>query len=353
MFNRLGKQNKIFKSNAFKTNNKNLKYIVIIGLLLIILILTIVVTTTNLHSSNKIIRINSEYTKNLNSTPFLFSLNNTDNTEYTAYLYSAINNTAFIYIQKLPNFINPVMQIELRTNNSTKINLGSQYADLEIKLNAISKTYNAINISFYPLQQYLLIKPDLNSISIVTQYTSQASSPITPISSPIPKSNITSLTHTINSTAIPSSSSTNKTANSSIALNLLKTNNYYALMQNYSHLYLNAANNCTPSLYNSTYIAQYSHNPASGSYQAQKQNSPINISMSSSSKNAVFYFTFKSIFTNSSLNGIVLTLSVDTSSATISNSTFSGIFEGNTYNQMAANYQALLKINNACAVYVL
>ena len=146
--------------------------------------------------------------------------------------------------------------------------------------------------------------------------------------------------------------SSSSSANESLALNLIKTNSYYALMQNYSSLYTNAANNCTSSLYNSSYLAKYGSNPPAGSYQNAKSNSPSGISMSESVKGSVVSFTYKSVSSAPSLAGTVLVLNVDESSSAISNSTFSGIFTGFDYQTMLSNYKLITSVGNACGIYV-
>ena len=357
MFGQKGIQRKIFSFKPRVDNGRKKPRTALIAIASIILILLAVgIGIMAFHPVSKPIpQINSKYTMNLSKSPFLFELNNT---EYAIYLHSASASSADIYVQKLPNFINSVLSVEVHENNSTKINLGSVYADLEIKLNAVSKNSNTINISMYPLQQYLLLKPDSASISQVTSYSQQASQPVQSQNSTSATSQSTKNTSTTTITAPQPPASTTTTtsssssANESLALNLIKTNSYYALMQNYSSLYANAANNCTSSLYNSSYLAKYGSSPPAGSYQNAKSNSPSGISMSESVKGSVVSFTYKSVSSVPSLAGTVLVLNVDESSSAISNSTFSGIFTGFDYQTMLSNYKLITSVGNACGIYV-
>ncbi|MCL5106172.1 MAG: hypothetical protein M1331_02125 [Candidatus Marsarchaeota archaeon] len=354
MFNKMGRQRKIFASKPRVDNGKKnppAPFIIIASA--IIILLAVGVGAMAFHPAGKVIpQINSKYATNLSKSPFLFELNNT---EYAVYLHSASASSADIYVQKLPNFINNVLSVELHENNSTKINLGSVYADLEIKLNAVSKNFNSINISMYPLQQYLLIKPDSGSISIVTSY-SQPSSTTAPsqnsTTSSQPPTTSTSTTTTTSPSSTTTTSSSSSSANESLALNLIKANSYYVLMQNYSAMYANAASNCTSSLYNSSYLAKYGSNPPAGSYLNAKSNSPSQISMGESAKGAIVSFSYKSVSSVPAIAGTVLVLSVDVSSSAISNSTFSGIFSGSNYQTMLSNYHTIAGVGNACGIYV-
>ena len=357
MFNKKGMQRKIFSFKPKVDNgrkNPRMALIVIASIIIILLAVGIGIIVSH-PASKPLPQITSRYTMNLTKSPFLFELNNT---EYAIYLHSASSSSADIYVQKLPNFINNVLSVEVYENNSTKINLGSVYADIEIKLNAVSKNFNSINISMYPLQQYLLLKPDSASISQVTSYSQLSSQPVQGQNSTAAKTQATKNTTTTTTTASTSpsttttASSSSSSVNESIALNLIKTNSYYALMQNYSSLYANAENNCTSSLYNSSYLAKYGSSPPAGSYQNAKSNSPSGISMSKSVKGTVVSFTYKSVSSVPSLAGTVLVLNVNESSSTISNSTFSGIFAGSTYQTMLSNYQTITSIGNACGIYV-
>ena len=357
MFNKKGMQRKIFSFKPKVDNgrkNSRMALIVIASIIIILLAVGIGIIVSH-PASKPLPQITSRYTMNLTKSPFLFELNNT---EYAIYLHSASSSSADIYVQKLPNFINNVFSVEVYENNSTKINLGSVYADIEIKLNAVSKNFNSINISMYPLQQYLLLKPDSASISQVTSYSQLSSQPLQGQNSTAAKTQATKNTTTTTTTASTSpsttttASSSSSSVNESIALNLIKTNSYYALMQNYSSLYANAENNCTSSLYNSSYLAKYGSSPPAGSYQNAKSNSPSGISMSKSVKGTVVSFTYKSVSSAPSLAGTVLVLNVNESSSTISNSTFSGIFTGLDYQTMLSNYKLITSVGNACGIYV-
>ncbi|MEM3875487.1 MAG: hypothetical protein QXP35_00215 [Candidatus Micrarchaeaceae archaeon] len=325
-------------------NNKNSFIFLIIMAIIIVAAVYILFFSNN----NKIKTLTSEYSFNLNSTPFLFNINNS---EYSIYLFSTAKNKANVYIQRFPNFINPLLNISIYINNSTKVNIGSKYADLEIKLNSISSNY--INVSLIPLQQYLLIKPESGSINIVNTYSKNYGLANTSKANTTATTTLSTTTTTTVSSTTPLPAPVNSTQNKSLAQQLLKNNKYYTLMENYSDFYQNAANNCTSLLYNSTYLSYYKQQ-ASGpmAYKNIKNNSPSNISVNISNKNNLFYFEYSATSSNLSVAGKILTLIVNTSSNTVSNSTFSGIFKGSDYTSMLNNYLTAIKITNSCAAYV-
>ncbi len=334
-----------------KTNNKNNNVVFLFVAALIIIGIIYLLFFYN-YNNNKIKTITSQYSLNLNSSSFLFTLNNS---EYSLYLYSVSKNKADVYLQRFPNFVNPVLNVSIYLNNSTKLNLGSKYADLEIKLNSISS--NSVNIDLIPLQQYLLIKPDSENINIVKTYSQNNTALFNKSINKTPSVTTTlqNTTTSVISTTVPSSSNiTTASANKAVAIKLVKSDKYYALLQNYSDIYSNAANNCTSSLYNSTYLNEYAKQPAGPLlYKNIKNNSPSNIVSNISNKNNEFYFTYIAESPNSSIAGNILTLTVNVSSISISNSTFSGIFKEQNYTSIYSNYLTITKITNSCAAYVI
>ncbi len=336
---------KIIKS---KNNNHNFLFL-IISVLFIISIILLFSHNTNIKT------ITSKYSFNLNSSLFLFNFNNS---EYSIYLSNTSNNNANIYLQKFPNFVNPLLNISIYLNNSTKINLGSKYANLEIKLNTIST--NFINISLIPLDTNLLINPNLQNINIVKiqeKNTSLSNTSLTTTINSILISNKSNTTTIYSNNSISSTNtilSKTLAENKTIAIKLLKNNKYYSLLLNYSNSYLDAVNRCNSSLYNLTFSAEYGKQPSGlHLYKNIINNTPLNIVSNISNKNPVFYFTYKIISKNSNIAGNILTLSVNTSSLSISNSIFSGIFKGSDYTSMYDNHLIVLSHQNSCSIYII
>lgn len=324
--------------------------------LFLIIAVLFIISITLLFSHNTNIRtVTSKYSFNLNSSLFLFNFNNS---EYSIHLSSISNNKANVYLQKFPNFVNPLLNISIYLNNSTEINLGSKYANLEIKLNTIS--INSINISLIPLNANLLINPDLQNINIVKtqqQKTSLLNTSITTINS-IVVSNTINTTTSISSVNSISSTTTipfkTLAENKTIAIKLLKSNKYYLLLQNYSNSYLDSVNRCNSSLYNLTFSTEYGKKPSGlHLYKNIINNTPLNVVSNISNKNPVFYFTYKIISKNAKIAGNILTLSVNVSSLSISNSTFSGIFKGSNYTTMYTNHLIVLSYQNSCSLYTI
>ena len=153
---------------------------------------------------------------------------------------------------------------------------------------------------------------------------------------------------------MPSSTTTiTPISNKTAAIALAKTSKYYAVMQNYSALYANAAQNCTGALYNSSFLNYYNTGPSgASSYAKIINNSPSGIALNITNSGSLFYFTYNSVSSNPHISGKILTLNVNVSSGSISNFTFSGIFIGNNYTQIYNNYLKIIGVGGSCSIYI-
>ena len=115
--------------------------------------------------------VNSPQVVNITSAGNLYSINS--NQYYISLAgVSPGTTTAYVYISKLPIFINPLLNVTLTLNNITKLNVGTNYSNIGMQLQSMGPSSVTVKIS--PLFPSLQIAPDSGKISSEsTRYPTQ------------------------------------------------------------------------------------------------------------------------------------------------------------------------------------
>ena len=232
---------------------------------IIIVLIVVYYIATYLINAFSVPAISSDTTFTLSNQTTLFSI---DGNQYSATLLTEKpgSSTAQIAITRQPTFLNPTLFVMLYLDNWTKVNAGTQYSNMQIKLNSINSTH--IGVTITPLPTSLNILPDSSRITVEETTLSPfgvQSNGYTPITTASSTTTTTASTTTSTSTSTSSTTSTTTTISSSSNYNeaaaLLHQDIYYGLMLNYTAMY-SGESSCNPSLYNSTYYAKYGSSPS-------------------------------------------------------------------------------------------
>ncbi|MGD0510459.1 MAG: hypothetical protein ABSA33_01330 [Candidatus Micrarchaeaceae archaeon] len=323
-----------------------------IGIVLAIVVIAVALYYVVFLSVNQTV-VGTPAVSNLTSTGTIFSVNSQ---QYLISLagISRANGVAYIYVNKLPIFVNPLLNITLHLNNITKINAGSYYADMGIQLQSIGQ--NAITVKVSPLFTSLQIVPDSQYIRNVRSQLYQQGQSQSQSTSTIQSGQSPSVT-TVTSTIAPASTSTiSQTASIAAEINqTLKTNYLYSLLLNFSVLYTNTSN-CNLARYNNLYFQVYGSAPTGpNTYQNVSQIVPYNLTESiASAGNGNYEVNFTTQAYSSFYNNVhAVVMVVNVSGKKVLNDTISGsgIFSGQTSTQIQQNY-VHAKSEGACGPYV-
>ena len=155
------------------------------------------------------------------------------------------NSMAYVYVDKLPVFMNQPMEVMVEENNMTRINADSgSFANMGITLQSVNG--NSVKVEITPLEASLGLAPDTARISTVNNMLLANGR----------KNVTTSITTTATTTVASTTTVSQINTTSANIMAALKKNKSYAVMQNYTVLYANSAN-CTQSKYNSAYLKYY------------------------------------------------------------------------------------------------
>ncbi len=174
-----------------------------------------------------------------------------------------------------------------------------------------------------------------------------------------PKQNITTTKNTTtistSTTSIATSISTTISQTNVIlskALPILNSTNIPKLVNELNFLYQNAYYNCTESLYNKTFFAQFNKQPTGpNSYYNITNATPIKIAYNYTiGKNGNIMFDYYAIFRNGTKeNSILVYINVNQSS--INNEIFTGPFYGQNITTLYNSYEQEVKIG-ACGAFI-
>ncbi len=262
------------------------------------------------------------------------SIINVNGTGYGIALLSSVNNTAIIKLQKLPIIASTPILFEVEEGKAAAINTyqNSSYANVEIKLDAVSGNSAEIDI--------LSVTGMLMPVSTNGAYTTAPTTMATTVTTSMQST--TAATTTINGTK-----NENET---SIAMQDLSKDENYAIMLNYSAYYANAAN-CTPNLYNQTYLANKGSWPKGyATYWNVTAMSPSALSFSINRTGAG---TFNATFT-SSINGnknVAALFSINIATGAVQQR-YMGIFAGYTYSKLYAAKVNITAIGSSCGILI-
>jgi len=320
-------------------------------IILIIIVIAIIAYAYAAHGQ-KLIYLNSSLNESITYSPLIFSMNGN---EYAVYLTGTQkSNAAHIDIAQMPAMIEPLLYVNLTLHNTTKVNIGSNYATLEIKLNSV--TNNSIGVTMIPVSASLNIAPDKNMIKVINVAIQNSNSTGIKIYTNISNMSKTTTTTTTASTASTTSIKVNVTNETQAKItSLLNSDKFYPLMVNFTALYRNTSA-CTPQLYNSTYSNYYKETPIpTYSYQNVSQATPYNLIMKTVGQKNLYIVSYIALTKGAQFNGTTaLSIAMNLSSDTLINSTLNvnGIYSGLNYTVLKELYTNAAKVGAPCGIYI-
>ena len=278
-----------------------------------------------------------------------------ENSQYIISLAGSAQGTEYVYLSKTPVFVNRMARIALSEGNITKVNYGYEYANIGLKLESYNSTSAIVQIT--PLFQSLAISPDSQQISYLNYNGTSEASGSQPIQNQSTSSNQVASTTTVSVTKTTISTTTVPSTNTTLVSidYALYNDSYYAMMLNFTSLYANTSQ-CTPSLYNSTYIRTYSSAPKGPSSYANASSitpTALKTSISKSGSNYVVEYTAVS---NSDItnNQPVVSITIAASTRTIVSDSIDspGIFAGETASELKSAIASAKSVGNACGILI-
>ena len=315
--------------HVHRKRHRTTKYLIAIAVIIVIAIAVWLVYSFSGTSAN----ISAAHNLTVTSAGVPFML---EGSQYIISLAGSAHGTVYIYLSKTPLFVNRMAKVALSVGNITKVNYGYEYANIGLKLESYNSTSAIVQIT--PLFQSLAISPDSQLISYLNYNgTSESSGSVPTQNQSSPGNQIATTTVSQTKTTVPTTTvpSTNTTL-ASIDY-ALYNDSYYAMVINFTALYANTSQ-CTPSLYNSTYIRTYSSAPKGPSSYVNASSitpSALKQSISKSGSNYVVEYTAVSTsdITN---NSPAVSITIDASTRTTVSDTIDnpGIFAGETASEL-------------------
>ncbi|MEM0150010.1 MAG: hypothetical protein QXW10_03885, partial [Candidatus Micrarchaeaceae archaeon] len=284
-----------------------------IYVIIIIVAIIAAITYSIASSSQHIIYVRSQVNVSISHLPNIFNINGN---EYAIYLAGAQNGeSAQVYIAQMPAMVAPLLRVNLTLHNVTKINAGSAYTTIEMKLNSFAN--GSIGVTITPVSANLSIAPDASMIKEIEVLPGSSSAGGISIQT----NSTTTIGTTITTTSVASTTTikanTTNVTHSEIEA-LLNKDVFYPLMANYTVLYRGTVG-CTPQLYNSTYISNYGSAPTpTYSYQNVSLFTPYNMLMSIEGQKDIYIVSYKVLTRNTQFNNTVaLSIEMNLSSGTL------------------------------------
>lgn len=307
---------------------------------IIIIVIIYFALTSFVFNSIHQLNVQESFTLNKNNTIFYSFPDNS--TTYAIFLKNVSSSSATFYVSGLPILTKPVVVVTLLAGGSANVSSkAGSVADIHLSLS--SSTGSQATFSMTPLLQGLNIRVNGNL------YVLNPSSLSGNVS-------VTTIATTISTTTVGSTSTLttiiNVTPNHQV-LSGVNATPIGKLMSKYKALYMKDTQ-CTPSVYNSTYLSQFgSLPPAPSSYVNVSELTPTNLDMSVSNvATNIYNITYSSVSPSSLTTGAALVVEYSLASNSIIAQKFKGIFLGQNYTQLNSSYNFQGGFNNNCGAYI-
>ena len=272
------------------------------------------------------------------------------------------SGVAFVYVNRLPIFVNPVFNVSVSVTAPTKLSTATAGGHANMQLQAVSIANNSIVLRVTPLDPTLAISPDYGKIVELQPYFGNGTVGQSLIATPGSNTTTTTVPPVISSggtTATTTAGSTTTIAavnnTNSTIMAALRASAYYPVLVNLTTLYANSQQ-CTASDYNSAYISQYSHAPQPPlDYPNQSQVIPYmlyyNITNQGAGNYGVAYRTKTQLFGDAA----AMTITFNALNSKLVNVTFSssGVFDGFVgVGSLKGVYNRAVQIGGNCGIEV-
>ena len=249
-----------------------------------------------------------------------------DGRTFSVYLNSSSALAAYLEISQVPIFPNQIISITLSKGQTVNVSLnGSQYSDIELK--SVSSNNTAVVLSVIQIPKGIKVPTGSQQQQNTTTVTATGTT----------TAQTTAPTPTANTTAL--------------AQQAFGASNVGTLINNYAVLY-KASSSCTPSDYNSSFIASQNHAPTGPNtyYNVSRVTPYAILSSGTEVSSGTYNFTYTTVSKVSSSN--VLTAQFSYPSNVVVSYKFTGIFSGMTYSQVLSNYDSQNSTGSSCGVLV-
>ena len=263
-------------------------------------------------------------------------------------LQSSTGTGATIFVSAIPILFGPITAVYLSSGSSANLSSsGTRLADMNVKLNSVSAGSAQVQIT--PLQSSLGIRVsgNINLLNPVTLALNlHATSPV----------GITTTTVTSTTSIATTTVAVNTTASKiQQAMTIANQSSIGALMSKYRTLFRSDVQ-CTPGLYNSTYLSYYFAAPSGpNSFANVSIFTPTDITVAASplTKANTYGVVYSTVAPLAVTSGPAVTMVVDVSSHTFANVTLTGIFQGLNYTRLNESYTFQSHIlGNPCAALI-
>lgn len=307
------------------------------GMVILLLVVIAIAALYVVFSGGGVTRIITSGTAILKSSPSYFGIGSD---VYALSLASKGSGVAYVYVNKLPIFMNPLLNVTLYMDNVTKVNAASGFANLGLTLESAGS--DNVTVKITALDPNLQLLPDASRINVVGEVF--LAQPVRITVSTVTTSSTTATSTTINQTAV---------INAEI-MSALGKNSLYRLVMNYSVLYANTKN-CTQVLYNQAYVLHYGHAPSGpNTFQNVSVFVPYALYSNTISLGSGNYLVAcSSKVADSTFNNTRLaSFKVNASTENVVNTIITGIFAGQSYTTLLAGYDKAKTIGGACGIDV-
>ncbi|MGC8651821.1 MAG: hypothetical protein ACP5UH_01040 [Candidatus Micrarchaeia archaeon] len=325
-----------------KEHSRALIYAVVIAVLIVV-----IAAYAYWHAGpTRVFIVNAPLNTTITSTPAIFLIRGN---EYAMYISGRQSgNSTHIYIAQLPVMITPLLYVELKLYNTVKINAGSNYTTIEMRLDSISS--NSISVTIIPVSASLLIAPDASNIKEI--YVALGGS-----SAGVPAYTNSTIATTVSSTTTSvSSTTTTKPATNQTQIEiqeLLNKDKFYPLVMNMSKLYTNTSA-CTQQQYYTAYVSYYGSAPTvTYTYQNVSPFTPYGMLVRTVGQRGLYITNFITLTKSAFYNGTsALTITTNVTSGTIANTTLGGVYNGFNYTVLQNLYKKAVIIGGPCGIEV-
>ncbi len=270
-----------------------------------------------------------------------------DSNVYVFYLKAVGSNSSVLYVARQPMLSNPIMAVSLQLGKPAKISTyNGTSANLEITL--LSTGSNSAKFAVLPVSTSLgigtsgvfyFIQPSMLLNSVIYQNTT----------------NVTIVTTSISSTttSVTTTASSGNTIPTAQIMQEINNSVFGILMNNYDTLYKKDIV-CNQSVYNATFIKFESTKPEGPSdFHNASLNTPTALSSSISYLGGKKYLIiYNSTSPSKRTTGPALMITLNFTSGTVTNSSFTGVYLGLNYSQVYDAYNFQASINNFCGAYI-
>ncbi len=284
---------------------------------------------------------------------------------FAMFLQNSSSKYSVIYMSEVPVLTNPISELTLyngsQLNASTSL---SPVADLAVKLLSSGNTSAKVVLTLIPAVYGIKTSPSIIISNPASFYSGSGKTETTPASSAASVTPSSSAGKTSGTSSGPSSSTSGTSTTTTSAISPVKTpienissilNYTYigSLMHNYSILY-SSDKACTSSEYNTSFL-EFIHQSPTGpsSFKNVSAATPAGFTANATVVDKNNYLViYLPMVSAQGLRGTAVSFNLDSSTATITNLNFNGIYQGLNYTSLLNSYRFQKGLSGSCGAYM-